>query len=62
MQKSPHVTSYLTEHFADDAYGTLAGYRARGGFAAVLTKPVVPAALFNVVARTVRAGRGAEPA
>jgi NADH-quinone oxidoreductase subunit F len=34
MQKSPYVTSYLTEHFADDAYATLAGYRARGGFAA----------------------------
>jgi NADH-quinone oxidoreductase subunit F len=34
MQKSPYVTSYLTEHFADDAYATLAGYRASGGFAA----------------------------
>jgi NADH-quinone oxidoreductase subunit F len=34
MQKAPFVTSYLSEHFADDAYGTLAGYRARGGFGA----------------------------
>jgi NADH-quinone oxidoreductase subunit F len=28
----PYVTSYLTEHFSDDAYGTLAGYEARGGY------------------------------
>ena len=32
MQSAPYVTSYLTEHCADDAYGTLAGYRARGGY------------------------------
>jgi len=30
----PYVTSYLSEHFGDDAYGTLAGYRARGGYEA----------------------------
>ena len=24
----PYVTSYLTEHFADEAFGTLAGYEA----------------------------------
>ncbi len=30
----PFVTSYLSEHFADDAYGTLEGYKARGGYAA----------------------------
>lgn len=34
MLKVPYVTSYLTEHFADDAYRTLEGYRARGGYAA----------------------------
>ncbi len=34
MLKVPHVTSYLTEHFADDAYTTLEGYRARGGYEA----------------------------
>jgi NADH-quinone oxidoreductase subunit F len=34
MLKVPYVTSYLTEHFEDDAFGTLAGYRARGGYRA----------------------------
>ena len=26
MLKVPYVTSYLTEHFADDAFATLDGY------------------------------------
>ena len=34
MLKAPHVTGYLTEHFADDAFGTLPGYEAQGGYAA----------------------------
>ncbi len=34
MQKAPFVTNYLTEHTGDDAYATLAGYRARGGYEA----------------------------
>ena len=34
MLKVPHVTSYLTEHFGDDAFVTLEGYRARGGYEA----------------------------
>ena len=34
MQTAPWVTNYLTEHFADDAYRTLDGYRARGGYEA----------------------------
>ncbi len=33
MQRAPHITGYLTEHCADDAYGTLAGYREHGGYA-----------------------------
>ena len=32
--KVPFVTSYLTEHFGDDAFTTLAGYQAKGGFGA----------------------------
>src|SRR5574337_869896 len=32
--KVPFVTSYLTEHFGDDAFTTLEGYRARGGYEA----------------------------
>ncbi len=34
MQKAPFVTSYLSEHTGDDAFATLAGYRARGGWEA----------------------------
>jgi NADH-quinone oxidoreductase subunit F len=34
MQSVPWVTNYLSEHFADDAFGTLDGYRARGGYEA----------------------------
>jgi NADH-quinone oxidoreductase subunit F len=29
----PYVKNYLSEHFGDDAYRTLAGYEAAGGFA-----------------------------
>ena len=32
--KAPYVTGYLTEHFADDAFGTLEGYVKRGGYQA----------------------------
>jgi NADH-quinone oxidoreductase subunit F len=32
VQKAPFVTNYLTEHTGDDAFATLAGYRARGGY------------------------------
>jgi len=31
----PHVTGYLSEHFADDAYRSLAGYERRGGYKAL---------------------------
>jgi NADH-quinone oxidoreductase subunit F len=34
MQTAPWITNYLTEHFADDGYRTLAGYTARGGYEA----------------------------
>ena len=30
----PYVTSYLSEHFSDDDFGTLAGYERRGGYKA----------------------------
>ena len=32
MIESPTVTSYLSEHYADAAYATLAGYEATGGY------------------------------
>ena len=34
MLRVPHVTNYLSEHFADDAFGTLAGYERYGGYKA----------------------------
>jgi NADH-quinone oxidoreductase subunit F len=34
MLKVPYVTAYLTEHFADDDFVRLEGYRARGGYEA----------------------------
>ena len=34
MLKAPYVTNYLSEHFADDDYGSLAGYERRGGYEA----------------------------
>ncbi len=32
--KAPYVTNYLTQHFADDAFGHVDGYVARGGYEA----------------------------
>ncbi len=34
MLKVPYVTNYLTEHFGDDAFVGLEGYRTRGGYTA----------------------------
>ncbi|MFQ5415459.1 MAG: NADH-quinone oxidoreductase subunit NuoF [Myxococcota bacterium] len=34
MSEAPFVTSYLSEHFADDDFRTIEGYRAKGGYAA----------------------------
>jgi NADH-quinone oxidoreductase subunit F len=33
MLKVPYVTSYLSQHFADDAFVTLEGYERQGGYA-----------------------------
>ncbi len=33
MSVEPYVKNYLSEHYGDDAYRTLAGYEAKGGFA-----------------------------
>jgi len=33
MLKAPYITSYLTEHCADDEYQTLEGYERHGGYA-----------------------------
>lgn len=34
MLKAPYATNYLTEHFSDDAFATLEGYRDAGGYEA----------------------------
>ena len=34
MLTVPYTTQYLTQHFADDDYTTLAGYERRGGYRA----------------------------
>ena len=28
----PHITNYLSEHYSDDGFRTVAGYKAKGGF------------------------------
>ncbi len=35
MASEPYVKNYLSEHYGDDAYRTLEGYAARGGFAGI---------------------------
>jgi NADH-quinone oxidoreductase subunit F len=60
MLKAPYVTGYLTEHFGDDAYGTLQGYRARGGFAAArkALSSLAPDELIELVKSSGLQGRG----
>ena len=60
MLEVPCVTSYLTEHFAADAFGTLEGYEARGGYASArkaLTE-MEPAAIVELVKESGLQGRG----
>src|SRR5512145_1004696 len=60
MLKVPYVTSYLSEHFADDAFATLEGYERRGGYEAARTalKKMQPAELIELVKRSGLQGRG----
>jgi NADH-quinone oxidoreductase subunit F len=55
----PHITNYLSEHYADDAYRELSGYEARGGFEG-LRKAVQmePADLVELVKQSGLRGRG----
>ena len=58
--EAPFVTSYLTEHFADAAFPTLAGYRARGGYEAAgraLTE-LMPEQVVELVKDSGLQGRG----
>ncbi len=60
MLKVPYVTNYLTEHFGDDAFVGLEGYRARGGYRAArkaLTE-MSPAEVIETVKDSGLQGRG----
>ncbi len=59
MITQPHITNYLSEHYADDAYRELSGYEARGGFEG-LRKAVQmePADLVELVKQSGLRGRG----
>jgi NADH-quinone oxidoreductase subunit F len=60
MLTVPYTTQYLTQHFADDAYTTLAGYERKGGYAAArkaLTE-MAPADLIQLVKDSGLQGRG----
>jgi NADH-quinone oxidoreductase subunit F len=60
MLKVPHVTGYLSEHFADDAFATLEGYESKGGYEAARTalKKMTPAEVIDLVKRAGLQGRG----
>jgi NADH-quinone oxidoreductase subunit F len=60
MQSAPWITNYLTEHFADDAYRTLAGYAARGGYEAArkALREMQPAEVVELVKNAGLQGRG----
>ena len=60
MLKAPHVTSYLTEHFADDAFGTLEGYLRRGGYKAARKAigEMTPDAVVELIKGSGLQGRG----
>jgi len=57
--KAPYVTSYLTEHFGDDAFGSLEGYEARGGYQALKKALAMdPEDLIELVKSSGLQGRG----
>jgi NADH-quinone oxidoreductase subunit F len=60
MLRVPSVTSYLSEHFADDAYATLAGYQAKGGYQAAkqALSGMSPTEIIEVVKESGLQGRG----
>ena len=60
MLTVPYTTQYLTQHFADDDYTTLAGYERRGGYRAArkaLTE-MAPADVIQLVKDSGLQGRG----
>lgn len=60
MLKVPYITNYLTEHFGDDAFVTLAGYEAKGGYQAArkALNDMAPDDIVNLVKDAGLQGRG----
>jgi NADH-quinone oxidoreductase subunit F len=60
MLKAPYVTGYLTEHFGDDAFGTLEGYERAGGYEAArkAIRQLTPAAVIQLMKDAGLQGRG----
>jgi len=60
VHDAPHVTSYLTEHVAADAFATLEGYEARGGYAALrrAVRELSPDDVLQEIERSGLEGRG----
>src|SRR5262249_24226321 len=60
VQKVPYTTGYLTEHFADDDFVTLAGYERRGGYQALrrVLAEVAPADAIETLKASGLQGRG----
>src|SRR5262249_17185594 len=60
VQKVPYTTGYLTEHFADDEFVTLAGYERRGGYQALrrVLAEVAPADAIEALKASGLHGRG----
>ena len=59
MANEPYVKNYLSEHYGDDAYQTLEGYEARGGFAGLeKALALAPEAVTEQVKASGLRGRG----
>jgi NADH-quinone oxidoreductase subunit F len=60
MLKVPYVTGYLTEHFGDDEFRTLAGYEARGGYRAArkALREMEPDEIIGLIKESGLQGRG----
>ncbi len=58
--KVPYVTSYLSEHFADDEFGALQGYERRGGYQAAkkALREMTPEQVIELVKTSGLQGRG----
>jgi len=60
LRQVPHVTNYLSENFADDAFGTLEGYEGYGGYKAArqAITGMAPAEVIELIKESGLQGRG----